>query len=83
MILTVFERNQIKFLLPAQGDLKTLELVEKIINKTVEEKTDKEIDVRFEKSEISFLKYMIESLDVRKQLNVDSFSLIKKILRST
>ena len=82
MNLTFLERNQIKFLLPMKGDLQTLELVEKILDKTVKDKNEEEIEIYFDIKEIEFLKSMISILDKCQNLNFQSLSLIKKILRS-
>lgn len=70
---------QFQYILPIQGDLKTLELVEKIINK-VKIEAEKIETIRFEEEEIALLVDSIMFLDSQKKISFQSLPLIKKIL---
>lgn len=74
--LTENERLQFQYILPAQGSLQTLELVEQIL-----EKIKINGDVEFSDIEIKFIIDCIQYLDNQKQLTISSLSLIKKILK--
>jgi hypothetical protein len=80
--LTGNECLEFRFILPVQGSLKTLELVEHILKKAKVNDTDleklKKID--FEEIEIKFLKKMIAHLDKNQLIRFSSLSLIKKIM---
>lgn len=80
--LTSNERLQFQYILPVQGSLQTLELVDKILDKAnVNDLDTKKIaKIEFESIEIKFIKKMIKFLDEQKQLNFQSLSLIKKFL---
>jgi hypothetical protein len=84
--LTNNEILQFQYILPVQGSLSTLELVEKILNK-VKFLDKKEIgsqsirEVDFDEKEIFFITEMINILDENQQLRYDSLSLVKKILK--
>jgi hypothetical protein len=82
--LTGKERLQFQYILPVQGSLETLELVDIILKKIkIEEakETDlKELEVKFDKKEALFVLKMIDFLDNQKQLAFSSLSLIKKFL---
>jgi hypothetical protein len=84
MILNSHEITQFQFILPAQGDIKTLELVESILNRleSIDRKeiVQKDIEIEFPNEEISLMKSMIAYLDENKQLSLQSLSLVKKIL---
>jgi hypothetical protein len=84
MILNSHEITQFQFILPAQGDIKTLELVESILNRleSIDRKeiVQKDIEIEFLNEEISLMKSMINYLDKNKQLSLQSLSLVKKIL---
>jgi hypothetical protein len=79
------ERLQFQYLLPGQGNLKTLELVNSIVEK-VKVKDAKEIDgnrkfvIDLSDDEIDFLNQNIKILDESNKLNFQSYSLIKKII---
>ena len=81
MILTKQEVMNFNYILPGQGSLETLELVQSIMNKL--DKVN-EMDVKhkidFEAKEIKLLKEMITFLDQNQKLNIQSLSLIHKIL---
>lgn len=76
------EQLQFQFILPVQGSLKTLELVEKILDKCKINDIDLEkiLKVDFEEFEIKFIKEMIDYLDKKQQIRFESLSLIKKIM---
>lgn len=76
------ERLQFQYLLPAQGSLETLEMVEKILKKCkINDKDfEKVVIVEFEKNEIRLVKDCIEVLDKNQQLRLESLPLIKKIM---
>lgn len=80
--LTSNEILQFQYILPVQGSIQTLELVEKILNKVnvYDEDIDKIKKIEFDIIEIKFVKDMIKFLDKQKQLNFQSLSLIKKFL---
>lgn len=81
--LTGNERIQFQYILPVQGSLQTLELVEKILEKVKinDVKDMNEITkIKFEEIEFNFIKEMIKYLDSQKQLNYSSLSLLRKIL---
>lgn len=82
--LTVTERLQFQYLLPIQGSLNTLELVDQILKRVkIEEipdaKSDEAKGFDFEENEIIFIKNMISALDDAQKLSFSSLSLIKKI----
>jgi hypothetical protein len=77
---------QFQYLLPVQGNFRTLELIESISNKiqlSSEQSVDKEkngnIEIKFTDEEIKFLKEAINILDSQGRLNFQALSLIKKI----
>lgn len=80
--LTKDERLQFQYILPVQGSLLTLELVDKILNKVkvdnIDDNESKEFD--FENNELEFIKNMINILDGQGKLNFQSLSLVRKIL---
>ena len=81
MNLSVDERLQFQYLLPAQGDFKTLELVESIFNKLhIKDMTEEEKDFVFKKEEISLLKESIRVLDRNHKLPLQALSVIRKIM---
>lgn len=83
MILTKEEIVQFQYILPVQGSLESLELVESILEKTgmnTIQDSDGDKDVDFTDKELTFIKDMIFYLDSQKKLNFQSLSLIKKIL---
>jgi len=81
MNLTLNERENFKFILPVQSDIKSIELVVRILDKIkFDEKENKEIN--FDEDEILFLKDTINYLDKTKKIFLQSFSLVQKILRS-
>jgi len=81
--LTIEEILNFQYILPVQGSLKTLELVEKILSKVaIKDNNEKIKTVNFEEHEIIFLKENIIFLDNQKKLGFQSLSLIKKILNT-
>lgn len=81
MILSVNDRLQFQYLLPVQGNLQTLELVEKILAKLRIEKTDEEDkEFVFSRDEIELLKQSISILDQANKLNLQSLPTIRKIM---
>lgn len=74
--LTENERLQFQYILPVQGSLEALELVEQILGKI--EIGD---SVEFSDIEMQFIKNCIKYLDKQKQVMFSSLSLIKKILK--
>jgi|WetSurMetagenome_2_1015567.scaffolds.fasta_scaffold01018_2 hypothetical protein len=81
MNLTLNERENFKFILPVQSDIKSIELVVRILDKIkFDEKENQEIN--FDEDEILFLKDTINYLDKTKKIFLQSFSLVQKILRS-
>ena len=81
MKLSVNERLQFQYLLPVQGNLKTLEMVEKILAKLRIEKTDEEDkEFVFSRDEIELLKQSISILDQANKLNLQSLPTIRKIM---
>ena len=87
MELNNAERAQFPYVLPAQGSMKTLELVTSILEKITFE-TDEEarcedaVTIEFEDEEIELMKLSIRTLDEAQRLSLQSLSLAKKILRS-
>lgn len=82
-LLTGNERLQFQYILPYQGSRKTLDMVEKILNKVkISDANDMEVEkeFKFEDTEIEFMKQMIDLLDKQQQLRFESLSLIKKIM---
>lgn len=81
MILSVNDRLQFQYLLPVQGNFKTLEMVEKILAKLRIEKTDEEDkEFVFSGDEIELLKQSISILDQANKLNLQSLPTIRKIM---
>lgn len=81
MILSVEERIQFQYLLPVQGNLKSLELVDSITNKLkVKNEKEEEREFVFEIEEVQFLQNCIKYLDQNNKLNFGSLSVIRKIM---
>lgn len=81
MILSVSERLQFQYLLPVQGNLKALELVDSISKKIyVEDEKETEREFIFEIEEIQLLQTCIKALDQNNKLNFGSLSVIRKIM---
>lgn len=81
MILSVEERIQFQYLLPVQGNLKTLELVDSITNRLkIKDENEKEREFIFEIEEIQFLQDCIKILDQNNKLSFQSLSVIRKIM---
>ena len=82
--LSCQDRLQFQYILPVQGDLKTLGLVENILNKLkITDKNDfngdpKEFD--FFSKEIDLIKNYISFLDENKAIKLESLPVIRKIL---
>jgi len=81
MILKLSEEEikQIRYILPVQGNIKTLELVQKILDKT---EADSE-ELEFDDQEVELIKKMVHYLDQNQKINLSSLSLIQKILKET
>ena len=77
--LSIEEIKQIRYILPVQGNIKTLELVQKILDKT---EADSE-ELEFDNQETELLKNMILYLDQNQKINLSLLSLIQKILKET
>ena len=80
MILSVRERLQFQYLLPVQGNLKTLELVDNILKKLNIIEDEGEREFIFEIEEIQFLQDCIKILDQNNKLSFQSLSVIRKIM---
>jgi hypothetical protein len=80
--LTSKEILQFQFVLPVQGSIETLEMVEQITKKAKIDNKDmkglKKID--FDQKEIDFIKNMINILDEQNLLHFESLSFIRKFL---
>jgi hypothetical protein len=84
--LTTDERLQFVYILPAQSDLKTLELVECILNKIKINKTGEIAgndlgEYEFTDEEFELIYNSILVLDKSKKINFGSLSLVKKFLK--
>ena len=82
--LTGKEILQFQYILPIQGSLKTLELVDEIL-KAVKIDDIKAIDsfskeIEFKDEHIQLIQNMIDILDKNQTLNFQSLSLVKKFL---
>ena len=80
MILSVSERLQFQYLLPVQGNLKTLELVDNILKKLNITEDEDEREFIFEIEEVQFLQDCIKILDQNNKLSFQSLSVIRKIM---
>lgn len=82
--LTGKECLQFQYILPVQGSLSTLEMVEGILEK-VSIKDKSNIDdfrtIEFSRIEVDFIESMINILNVQQNLRFESLSLIKKFLK--
>jgi 2C-methyl-D-erythritol 2,4-cyclodiphosphate synthase len=88
LALTGNERLQFQTILPIQGDLKTLELVDSILSKVKindisDIKSNEEQEFEFNDKESELIHEMIKILDSQQQLQFTSLSLIKKIIKET
>ena len=80
--LTSQEILQFQCILPGQGSLKTLDMVQKILDKSKINDIDcesKEID--FTDEEIEFMNNFINILDQNQQISIQALSLVRKILK--
>ena len=81
MILNVPERMQFQYLVPMQGSLKTLELVEGILKKVfINDEKEVGREFIFDQEEIQALKGFVEILDKANKLNFGSLSVVRKIM---
>jgi len=80
MILSVSERLQFQYLLPVQGNLKTLELVDNILKKLNITEDEDEREFIFEIEEVQFLQDCVKILDQNNKLSFQSLSVIRKIM---
>jgi hypothetical protein len=88
LALTGNERLQFQTILPIQGNLKILELVDSILSKVkIEDSNDitsnNEQEFEFNIEESDLIHEMIKILDLQQQLQFTSLSLIKKIIKET
>jgi hypothetical protein len=88
LALTGNERLQFQTILPIQGNLKTLELVDSILSKVKindisDIKSNEEQEFEFNDKESELIHEMIKILDSQQQLQFTSLSLIKKIIKET
>lgn len=83
MVFTLHEREQFKYLLPVQSDYNTIETVTGIIDKLkLNETENKDMEIDLTEKEITLLRFCISCLDKEKKIYLNSFSLVKKLLRS-
>lgn len=84
--LTNSEKFQIQYLLPVQGNIKTLLLVQQILNKINielgDEKSLEIIKINFTEEEFLFLNEMIIFLNNNHRLNLKSLPLILKLQKT-
>jgi len=81
LLLTVEERLQVQYILPVQGNIKTLELAENILKKVqIKEADSGEKEFEFDDHETEFMRLMISVLDGANKLHLSSLSLVRKIL---
>jgi len=80
LTLSKEEILQFQYILPVQGDLKSLELVESITIKARIENNDMEKVVSFDENEIKLMHDSIAFLNSQKKIYFQSLPLIKKIL---
>ena len=81
MILSVKERMQFQYLLPMQGNLELLEMVEGILRKVfIENMEEENREFIFDIDEIQFLQRNIDILDKSNKLNFGSLSVVRKIM---
>jgi hypothetical protein len=80
--LTGKEVLQIQSLLPIQGNLKSLESAQAILDTVTKTEIKEIIKIDFSKDEINFMCEMIDCLDRACKINISSLSLIKKILNN-
>ena len=78
MIFTPDEKSNVQYILPVQGNVKTLELVESILIKSQSE----ESNIVFDGPELDLLKTSILILDERCLISLQCLSLVKKILNT-
>ena len=88
MFLNSDEIQQFLHLLPAEGNLKALELTESIIKKLrasefqiteAKEQNDIEVEIKFTDDELKFIQNAVSILDSYGKLKFQSLSLIRKI----
>jgi len=85
--LSLYECQQFSNILPVQGNLEILEIVDNImkkVTKNVNEQTNTNeiIKIDFDLFEINFIKSMIKVLDRQQKINYNSLTLIKKFLKT-
>lgn len=80
MIFSRSDREQIQYLLPTLGNIKSLEIVEGIVFKIENIGNDKEdVEITLDEIEIRLLQTYIKILDQSGQIHFSSLSLVKKI----
>lgn len=81
--LTIDERMNFQYILPMQGSLVTLDMVEGILKKVeIKDANEKEKEIDFSADEMNFMKDMINFLDENNKLPYSSLSLVRKILNN-
>lgn len=83
--LTADERLQFQYILPAKGSIKTLDMVESILNKIKfmpGQGREGSVVIEFSNEEIDLMKMSISHLDENQILPFPVLGLAKKILRS-
>lgn len=83
--LTADERLQFQYILPAKGSIKTLEMVESILEKIKfmpGQGREGSVVIEFSNEEIDLMKMSISHLDKNQILPFPVLGLAKKILRS-
>ena len=83
--LTGEERLQFQYILPAKGSIKTLEMVESILNKIKfmpGQGREGSMAIDFSEQEVELIKISISYLDENQALPFPVLGLAKKILRS-
>ena len=84
MTFSGHEILQFQYILPVQGSIAVLELVQNILDvlriETILDMTETR-EIIFSDIQLSFIKSMIDILDKSQKLNLSSLTLIKKILQ--
>lgn len=84
MKLSVNDRLQFQYLLPVQGNIKTLELVECILNRLrILKEDEEEKEFNFSKDEMDLLKQSISVLDQANKLSLSTLPVIRKIMEES
>lgn len=81
LFLTGNEITQFQYILPVQGSLQTLELIQSILDKIKVSDLEESYEIDFTDNELNLIKQSIEVLNKNHQLHIQSLSLINKILK--